>query len=109
MEYFLIFIAGMATALLVLRWAIHRAIDRMLDRIAQEDTTHSVTTDASTMELRVELDNDVYFCYNKADGAFVCQGNNLTELQQNFRSRFPGTNGVIIEGDSASASWLKQK
>jgi len=107
MEYFLVFIAGMAAAMLILRWAINRAIDRMLDRMAQEDTAQTVATDAQNMELRVELDNNVYFCYNKADGAFVCQGNNLTELQQNFQNRFPGTSGTIVEGDSASVTWLK--
>jgi len=107
MEYFLVFIAGMAAAMLVLRWAINRAIDRMLDRMAREDSAQTVAADAPNMELRVELDNNVYFCYNKTDGAFVCQGNNLTELQQNFASRFPGTNGVIVEGDSASVTWLK--
>ena len=107
MEYFLVFVAGMAAAMLVLRWAINRAIDRMLDRMAREDTAQTVDTDVPNMELRVELDNNVYFCYNTVDGAFVCQGQNLAEIQSNFRSRYPGVNAVIVDGDDNSVNWLK--
>jgi hypothetical protein len=107
MEYFLVFVAGMAAAMLLLRWAINRAIDRILDRMAPEDVADTVTADAVNMELRVELDNNVYFCYNKTDGAFVCQGQNLAEIQSNFRSRYPGVNAVIVDGDDNSVNWLK--
>ena len=107
MEYFLVFVAGMAAAMLLLRWAINRAIDRMLERMAQEDGADTVTADAEKMELRVEFDNNIYFCYNIIDGAFVCQGTNLAEIQSNFRSRFPGVDAVIVAGDAGSVSWLK--
>jgi hypothetical protein len=107
MEYFLVFVAGMAASMLILRWAINRAIDRMLDRIAQEDDADSVIADPANMELRVEFDRDIYFCYNVTDGAFVCQGKDLTEIRSNFRSRFPGVNAVIVDGDDNSVSWLK--
>ena len=107
MEYFLVFVAGMAAAMLLLRWAINRAVDRMLERMAQEDGADTVTADAEKMELRVEFDNNIYFCYNVTDGAFVCQGTNLAEIQSNFRSRFPGIDAVIVGGDANSVSWLK--
>ena len=107
MEYFLVFVAGMAAAMLLLRWAINRAIDRMLERMAREDGADTVTADAEKMELRVEFDNNIYFCYNVTDGAFVCQGQNLAEIQSNFRSRFPGIDAVIVGGDANSVSWLK--
>jgi hypothetical protein len=107
MEYFLVFVAGMAAAMLLLRWAINRAIDRILDRMSQEDVADTVTADAVNMELRVEFDRNIYFCYNITDGAFVCQGKNLSEIQSNFRSRFPGVNAVIVDGDDNSVNWLK--
>lgn len=107
MEYFLVFVAGMAASMLILRWAINRAIDRILDRMAREDDVDTVASDAVNMELRVEFDRDVYFCYNTADGTFVCQGTNLAEIQSNFRNRFPGVNAVIVDGDDNSVSWLK--
>jgi hypothetical protein len=90
-----------------LRWAINRAIDRMLERMAREDQEDTVSADAEKMELRVEFDRDIYFCYNTADGAFVCQGTDLAEIQSNFRNRFPGVNAVIVDGDDSSVSWLK--
>jgi hypothetical protein len=107
MEFFLVFLTGMAAAMLLLRWAINRAIDRMLERMAREDESDTVHLDATNMELRVEFDRDIYFCYNVTDGAFVCQGANLAEIQSNFRSRFPGVNAVIVDGDDSSVSWLK--
>jgi hypothetical protein len=107
MEYFLVFVAGMVVALMILRWAINRAIDRILDRMAQEDVADTVTADAVNMELRVEFDRNIYFCYNVTDGAFVCQGKNLAEIQSNFRSRYPGVNAVVVDGDDNSVSWLK--
>ena len=107
MEFFLVFVAGMAASMLLLRWAINRAIDRMLERMAREDDEDTVTTDAEKMELRVEFDRDIYFCYSVTDGAFVCQGTNLAEIRSNFRSRFPGVDAVIVDGDDNSVSWLK--
>lgn len=105
MEYVLTFIAGMIVAMLLLRWAIHRAIDRVLDKIATQEQSTQDT--AQRMELRVELDNNVYFCYNNTDGTFVCQGSNLQEIQTNFQARFPGVGAVIVDGDDSSISWLK--
>ena len=108
MEYFLVFVAGMAASMLILRWAVNRAIDRILDRMArEEDDVDAVAKDAVGMELRVEFDQNIYFCYNVTDGAFVCQGTNLSEIQSNFRSRYPDVNAVIVDGDDNSVSWLK--
>jgi hypothetical protein len=107
MEYFLVFVAGMAASMLILRWAINRAIDRMLERIAREDQEDTVSAGPEKMELRVEFDRDIYFCYNVTDGAFVCQGTDLAEIRSNFRSRFPGVDAVIVDGDDNSVSWLK--
>jgi hypothetical protein len=107
MEFFLVFVAGMAAAMLLLRWAINRAIDRMLERMDREDQEDTVTADAEKMELRVEFDRNIYFCYNVTDGAFVCQGTDLAEIRSNFRSRFPGVDAVIVDGDDNSVSWLK--
>jgi hypothetical protein len=107
MEFFLVFVAGMAAAMLLLRWAINRAIDRMLERMDREDREDTVSADAEKMELRVEFDRDIYFCYSVTDGAFVCQGTNLAEIRSNFRSRFPGVDAVIVDGDDSSVSWLK--
>jgi hypothetical protein len=107
MDFFLVFVAGLAAAMLLLRWAINRAIDRMLERMAREDDEDTVSADTEKMELRVEFDRNIYFCYNVTDGAFVCQGTDLAEIRSNFRSRFPGVDAVIVDGDDSSVSWLK--
>lgn len=104
MDYFVVFILGMAAAMLILKWTVRRAIDRILARMDLADK--SIAT-APRLELRVELDKNTYFCYNVADGTFVCQGTDLKEIQTHFRSRFPGHDGIIVEGDDASTVWLK--
>ena len=107
MDYIVVFVLGMIAAGLILKLVIRRAIDRALDRMAQEDQESPVTKDVANMELRVEFDRNIYFCYNVTDGAFVCQGSNLSEIQSNFRSRFPSVNAVIVDGDDSSVGWLK--
>ena len=104
MDYFVVFVLGMAAAGLILKWTIRRAIDRIMAQMDQEDQKAAVS---QRLELRVELDKNTYFCYNIADGTFVCQGTDLKEIQTNFRNRFPGHDGVIVEGDAASTVWLK--
>lgn len=103
MEYFVVFFLGIAASMMILRWIVGRAIDRIMGQTDLED--RPATT--QRVELRVELDKNTYFCYNIADGTFVCQGTDLNEIQTHFRSRFPGHDGVIVEGDEASTVWLK--
>jgi hypothetical protein len=112
MEYFLVFVAGMAAALMILRWAINRAINRMLNRMAQEDDADPVTADAVNMELRVEFDNNVYFCYNNSTMAFVCQGTDLKEILEKFNATWPGRDIKLISDDAeliADLSRQKEK
>jgi hypothetical protein len=109
MEYFLVFVAGMAAAMLLLRWAINRAIDRMLERMTQEDGADTVTADAEKMELRVEFDHNIYFCYSVTDGAFVCQGRDIQEIVKNFALRYPDKQAAIFDGDESAVVTLKQQ
>lgn len=104
MEYFLVFLAGMATSVLILRWAVQRAVDRFVDQL---NILPDQSEESKSMEMRVEFDQDTYYCYNTQDNTFVCQGSNFEELQSNFRRRYPDINGVIVQGDEASATWLK--
>ena len=104
MDYFVVFVLGMAAAMLILKWITRRAIDRILNQMSKEDQQAAT---APRLDLRVELDKSTYFCYNIADDTFICQGTDLKEIQTHFRSRFPGHDGVIVEGDDASTVWLK--
>jgi hypothetical protein len=97
MEYFLFFVAGMAAALLVLRWAFNRAINRMLTQLSQ-DPTSANDTQSNAVVATVEIVDNKYFCYHKENSQFICYGNTLPELQEHFRARFPNQ-GLTLESN----------
>jgi hypothetical protein len=73
MDYFVTFVLGMLASMLILRWAVRRAIDRIVSKIDQELATDRTATDPGP-KLRVELDQNIYFTYNASNNQFVCQG-----------------------------------
>jgi hypothetical protein len=52
-----------------------------------------------TMSIQVEKHNDTIFCFSEQDKQFICQGKNLDEIRQAFRSRFPDKTAFITGGD----------
>jgi hypothetical protein len=109
MEYFLIFVAGMAASMMILRWAINRAIDRILDRTAQKDEADTATTDTVNMELRVEFDQNTYFTYNAVTSAFVCQAATVQQLRERLIQLFPNQNATIVDGDPVVLNTIQQE
>lgn len=57
--------------------------------------------------LTVEQQNDQYFCYNSVTNDFVCQGSNLTEIRERFRTRYPDKDAAIYDGDQTAVAALK--
>lgn len=50
---------------------------------------------AITLE-QLENENGTILCFDQ-DNNFLCQGKTTTEVQDNFRTRFPGITAVIID------------
>jgi pheromone shutdown protein TraB len=104
MEYFLVFVAGMAASLLILRWAINRAINRILGQMVPE------SSEEDQFKLRVELVENQLLCYNNSTMAFICQGASLKEVLDNFNKQFPGRDVTLIsEDDELIKNLTKQK
>ena len=106
MEYFLIFVAGMAASMMILRWTINRAIDRIL---AQKDEADTATTDTVNMELRIEFDQNTYFTYNAVTSAFVCQAATVQQLRERLIQLFPNQNATIVDGDPVVLNTIQQE
>jgi hypothetical protein len=105
MDYFVIFVLGMATSLLILRWTIRRAIDQIMSRLAQEDAVQD-----NNVKLKLEFDQNTYFTYNTANDQFVCQGSSVQQLKERLTEMFPKqTTFTIVDGDPAVLATVKQE
>lgn len=59
--------------------------------------------------LTIEVDQDVYFCYNSITKEFVCQGQDIQEIVKNFALRYPDKQAAIFDGDESAVVTLKQQ
>ena len=79
-------------------WFLYQKIKNRIDRMVQEVIDEAA---ADMVGLDIELDKNVYFCYNSQDKQFVCQGNTVEEIKQAFQDRFPGKTAYLAGGDPA--------
>lgn len=96
MDYFIVFMLGMAAAMLVLRWTVNQAIDRIVSKIDQELADK---TDDVGIQLKVEFDQNMYFMYNAVNSTFVCQAATVEQLYRRLQQIFPNQTATIVEGD----------
>ena len=61
----------------------------------------------SAIELEIEVDRGVYFCYNSEDKQFVCQGATATEIRETLQTRFPGKAAYLVAGDPVIVAKFK--
>ena len=94
MDYFVVFVLGMAASMLILRWVVQRAIDRVMAQLEQEDAAQ-----ASDIRLKLEFDQNIYFTYNVDNNQFVCQADSVQQLRERLSTMFPGRTATIVEGD----------
>ena len=106
MDYFVTFVLGMATSMLILRWAMRRAIDRIVGKIDQE--LAEADSDPGP-KLKVELDQNIYFTYNVSNNQFVCQGTSVRQLRERLSEMFPGQTATIVEGDPSVLAAMQQE
>ena len=59
--------------------------------------------------LTIEVDQNVYFCYNSITKEFVCQGRDIQEIVKNFALRYPDKQAAIFDGDESAVVTLKQQ
>lgn len=97
MDYFVVFVLGMVAAVLILRWAVNRAIDRIVSKIDRE-LSDSTETDTG-IQLKVEFDQNMYFMYNAVNSTFVCQAPTVEQLYRRLQQMFPNQTATIVEGD----------
>lgn len=119
-ELFLAFIAGMGVAVWVMAVFVRRWAERLRGLLeeALANETGKTTTSISKEEalasdkiipLTVEVENNLYYCYNSNTNQFVCQGADVKEITEQFQERFPGLNAFFNSGDEAALTALRQQ
>jgi hypothetical protein len=91
----------------VLEFLLRRHIERSME---QELTGVGQALDEERLiALTVEVDNNQYFCYNSVTNDFVCQGQDLKEIRERFRARYPDKDAAIYDGDATAVATLKSQ
>jgi len=110
------FFLGALTALAGISWLVHlwaQRIRRMLQEALKAETAEPSINDlvaaGKVIPLKVEVDQDQYLCYNTLTNQFVCQGTNVTEIIDRFKSRFPGLNAALDSGDEQALATLRNQ
>lgn len=76
---------------------------------AEVDETVQDLAEERLIPLTVEVDQNQYFCYNSITKAFVCQGENLKEIIEKFKLRYPNKSAAIYDGDETAVRALKSQ
>ena len=105
MEFIIGLMLGVFVATLTIRWMAQQAIARILDQINEEQEPEA----DNQLRVDVEFEQNIYFLYNSDDGSFVAQGNDLLDLQDNLRKRFPDRTITIVKGDATAMETLKKQ
>ena len=71
-----------------------------------EDIQHELDL-GHLIPLTVEVAGSDYLCYNSITNDFVCQGQDLEEIVQRFKARYPDKNAAIHRGNSEAVAVLK--
>lgn len=91
------FILGALCSILLISWALNRALKKKLQEIEQLNQELEKIQTVPIINLRVEKHQDMFYCFDNSTDEFVCQGANFDHLLAAFKSRFPNKNGVIMK------------
>lgn len=104
-------VAVWAMSIFLRRW-VNSLRSLLEDALAEEiDKTSATKTESNDkiIPLTVEVENNLFYCYNSNTNQFVCQGANVKEIIDQFQKRFPGLNAFFDSGDEAALTTLRQQ
>ena len=85
----LILIAGIAYVAVSYRKKQEQQLDQYVDKALE-------LYKKMIIMLRVELKDEMYYCYNNETGDFVCQGKSIEEITESFKERYPNHGSYIL-------------
>ena len=92
---------GVVLTIVAFNWAMNRIIRRVESEL-EESTDNAIG-------MRIEVDQNIIYCYNSETNQFLCQGRTLTEIADAFVKRFPNAKGYVDGGDpKVIEQWKKE-
>jgi hypothetical protein len=88
---------GMGIAALYISYkmaAILNDVEEYLENIGNKVTEQ-------VMEILVEKNDGIYYCYSESNKQFVCQGRNIEEIKKAFDLIYPGKLIYITDGEDS--------
>ena len=85
----LILIAGIAYVAVSYRKKQEQQLDQYVDKALE-------LYKKMIIMLRVDLVDEMYYCYNNETGDFVCQGKSIEEITESFKERYPNHGSYIL-------------
>ena len=108
-DFILAMVVGIATGfsmIVLYAWYLYRDLKSRVDKMIEEVIAEH---EANIIGLDIELENDVYFCYDTKDKTFICQGATVGEIAVAFRSRYPTKTAYLAGGDEAVVAKFKEE
>ena len=68
---------------------LSRKLDELVDKLENQ----------KLIILDIEAVDGQFMCYNSLTKEFVCMGQNMTEVQERFRQRYPDKEAALIKED----------
>ena len=97
------FLAGAAAATALIRWAANRFIDRLLTEIEKDTPPKSQET-----RLEIEVVNNQVLCYNADTKEYICQGQTLAQVIDNYKQRFPAAGDIkLVPANDDTREWAR--
>lgn len=98
-------VIGFVLSIVLVYFYIRSLIKKVL---AELDTQIEKAKD-TFMPITVERVNGQIFCYSEEDNTFLCQGNNLEEIRELIKSRFPERTAYLAGGDEELVKELREE
>ena len=97
------FLAGAIAASALIRWAANRFIDRLLAEIEKEAPPQILET-----RLEIEVVDNQVLCYNADTKEYICQGQTLAQVINNFKQRFPVAGDIkLVPANDDTREWAR--
>lgn len=105
--HFVAFVLGALAATMLIRWAANRFVERLLAAV-DEPLEKEKAVEAATRRVEIEVVDNQILCYNIDTKEYICQGQDLSQVIENFKQRFPGTYDVnLVAANDETREWAR--
>lgn len=93
--------------LYVVMWLVAQWLKRVNARLEAQLEAVKEAIESKFIQLDVEIDNGMYYCYNIKDHEFICQGATAREIKDAFDARYPDKVAILTNADREDLAELK--